>query len=613
MLLVNDLAKQFGDQLLFEDLNFSINSGDRLGLVGRNGHGKTTLFKMIAGLESIDEGVIQSPKDYKIGYLSQNIDFQEDTVIKEGCRALPEDESEGRWRVEKVLSGLGFQTSDFERSPSEFSGGYQMRLNLAKTLVAQPDLLMLDEPTNFLDIVAIRWLVLFLKKWPGEILLISHDRIFMDSVVTQVMGIHRRRVLKIPGRTENYYAKILMDEESHEKSRVNFEKKKKLAKEYIDKYRAKARRASQIQSRIKALDRMGSIEKLRRVKDLYFKFNEAPIPPKYCLEARNLKFSYEEEGPLLVEDFSITILNTDRIGIIGKNGKGKTTLMNLLAGRLTPTSGYVRQHPQCQMAHFIQANMAELNNNMTVLEEILASREDGDNALARRVCGAMMFSGQMALKNISMLSGGEKCRVLLGKLLGQSSNTLLLDEPTHHLDMQSCQAMIDSITDFSGAAVVVTHDEHFLKEVANRLIVFQNEKITLFEGDYETFLKEVGWEEAEGEGLCDKDKSDKMSKKEQRQYRAEYHRKKKSVLGPTEQKIKSLEESIEAKENLMIEKNQEMIEVAEKQEKSKIQKVAKELGLLNKKVTDMYEDLDEVLEQLESLTQQFESENVKLY
>ena len=229
MLLVNNLSKQFGDQVLFEGLNFSINANERLGLVGRNGHGKTTLFKMMAGIETVDEGEILIPKDYKVGYLRQNIEFTEETVIKESCKALPEDEPEGQWRVEKVLSGLGFAEEDFDRSPSEFSGGYQMRINLAKALVAQPDLLMLDEPTNFLDIVSIRWLVQFLKKWPGEVLLISHDRSFMDAVVNQVMGIHRKRLFKISGSTENYYEKIFMDEEGHEKNRVNFEKKKKIS------------------------------------------------------------------------------------------------------------------------------------------------------------------------------------------------------------------------------------------------------------------------------------------------------------------------------------------------------------------------------------------------
>ena len=193
MILVNHLSKQFGDQVLFEDLNFSMVSHERLGLVGRNGHGKSTLFKMIAGVEAIDEGEIHQPKDYKIGYLQQTIDFTKDTVLEEGCTALPADEPDGQWRVEKVLSGLGFQEEDFMRHPDEFSGGYQMRINLAKVLVSQPDLLMLDEPTNFLDIVSIRWLVQFLRKWPGEVLLISHNREFMDSVVNQVMGIHRKK------------------------------------------------------------------------------------------------------------------------------------------------------------------------------------------------------------------------------------------------------------------------------------------------------------------------------------------------------------------------------------------------------------------------------------
>jgi len=610
MLLVNNLSKQFGDQVLFEGLNFSINANERLGLVGRNGHGKTTLFKMLAGVESIDEGEISIAKDYKVGYLRQNIEFTKDKVLEESCTALPKDEPEGQWRVEKILSGLGFLESDFDRSPFEFSGGYQMRINLAKALVAQPDLLMLDEPTNFLDIVSIRWLVQFLKKWPGEVLLISHDRSFMDAVVNQVMGIHRKKLFKISGTTENYYEKIFMDEEGHEKNRVNFEKKKKLAKEYIDKYRAKARRASQIQSRIKALDKMGSIEKLRRVKDLYFKFNEAPPPPKYCLEARNLTFSYDGNKPFLVDGFSITISNTDRIGIIGKNGKGKTTLMNLLANRLQSLTGYVKMHPQCRKAHFVQANVADLNNNMTVLGEILASREDGDKGLARKVCGAMMFSGQMALKEIGVLSGGEKCRVLLGKLLCTEANTLLLDEPTHHLDMQSCQAMIESINNFSGAAIIVTHDEYFLKQVANRLIVFQHGKISIYEGCYEDFLKDVGWEDGENANISDKNKKSgiKLSKKEQRREKAEYIRAKNQLLKPYNLRIEKLEVDIVTCEEKLSDENQQMINAAENQNNEKIHALSKSIGLTKKKIIGLYDEMDVVLQEMEDVLKVFEAE-----
>jgi ATP-binding cassette subfamily F protein 3 len=494
MIIVNELGKRYGEQILFEEINFSINPGERLGIVGRNGHGKSTLFKMIAGLEGLDEGSIKIPQHYKLGYLDQHIHFEKNTVIEEGCSALPEGEDEGRWRVEKVLSGLGYKESDFDRHPDEFSGGYQMRLNLAKVLVSEPNLLMLDEPTNFLDIVSIRWLTLFLKKWDGELMLISHDRTFMDGVVNQVMGIHRGAVTKIRGDTEAYYSKILETEELHEKSRVNLEKKKKQAQLYIDRFRATASKATQIQSRIKAVQKMGSIDKLGKVKDLYFKFNEAPIPPKTCLTVDSLSFGYDKDN-LLIEDFRLTVSNDDRIAVIGKNGQGKTTLLNLMAKQLQPLSGKISHQSQTRMAHFVQANVADLRNNMTVLDEILDARDDGDMGIARRICGSMMFSKLSALKTISVLSGGEKSRVILGRLLGKSANLLLLDEPTHHLDMQSAQAMIQSVKNFSGATVIVTHDEHFLRSVANRLVVFQSGKVLIYEGGYDDFLIDVGWEE----------------------------------------------------------------------------------------------------------------------
>ncbi|MCG2829871.1 MAG: ATP-binding cassette domain-containing protein, partial [Desulfobacteraceae bacterium] len=227
MISVENITKSFGNRILFEGVSFKINPRERVGLVGRNGHGKTTLFRLMAGEESMDNGAIVMPRNYRIGYVRQQIEFIEKTVLKEGMRDLPESEPDHRWKVEKILTGLGFSQADMEKDPLEFSGGYQVRLNLAKVLVSEPDLLLLDEPTNYLDITSIRWVERFLVNWPHEVMLITHNRSFMDKIITHTAGIHRRKVGKIAGNTGKYYAQLAQDEEIYEKTRSNDERRRK--------------------------------------------------------------------------------------------------------------------------------------------------------------------------------------------------------------------------------------------------------------------------------------------------------------------------------------------------------------------------------------------------
>ncbi len=233
MISVQYLSKQYTDQVVFDKISFNLSPRERIGLVGRNGHGKTTLFRLLIGQEECDEGIIAIPNNYRIGYLNQHINFSRPTVLEEGCCGLPDNQKADDWKVKRVLSGLGFSEDDFNRDPAEFSGGFQIRLNLTKVLVSDPNLLLLDEPTNFLDIVSIRWLTNFLNNWKNEIIIISHDRGFMDSVATHIMGIHRYKIKKIAGTTQDYYDQVSMEDEVHEKQRLNDEKKRKQAEQFI--------------------------------------------------------------------------------------------------------------------------------------------------------------------------------------------------------------------------------------------------------------------------------------------------------------------------------------------------------------------------------------------
>ncbi len=485
--------KSYGGQTLFTDLNFSVNRGEKIGLVGRNGHGKSTLFQMILGTSEVDGGTITIPKNYRIGHLEQHLKFTKPTVLEECALGLPPGEEYETWQVERILSGLGFSEKDMERSPHDFSGGYQIRMNLAKLLVSAPDMLMLDEPTNYLDIVAIRWLEEFLQTWESEFILITHDRSFMDAVVTHVVAIHRQKAVKVAGDTEKLYNQIATEEETYEKTRVNEEKKRKQEEQFIARFKAKASFASRAQSRVKKLEKMVEKKQLEKIEDLELYFNSATFQAKEMISAQNISFSYSGKEPFLIKDFSLSIEKRERVCIIGKNGKGKSTLLKLLAGELEPTSGKITKHPVLQEGYFGQTNKKVMNDENTVYEEIKSADKDCTDQKARTIAGGLMFSEAAALKKVKVLSGGEKSRVLLGKILVQPSHILFLDEPTNHLDMQSCDSLIEAIDAFDGSVVMVTHNEMHLRAVATKLVVFDKDEIFVYPGGYEDFLEDVGW------------------------------------------------------------------------------------------------------------------------
>ena len=547
MITVSGLSKQYGKQVLFSDITFSVGDKERVGLVARNGHGKSTLFKILTGEEPYDEGKIITPQNYRIGYLNQHINFTKSTVLEEACLGLPEENIHDEWRVEKILSGLGFIDADFGRDPHEFSGGYQIRINLAKVLVSEPNLLLLDEPTNFLDILSIRWLTTFLKSWPNELVIICHDRNFMDAITTHTMAIHRSGIRKIAGTTTHYYNKVAEEEEIYEKSRINEEKKRREAEDFINRFRAKASKSKQVQSRVKALEKQGQMEKLDNIATLAFSFRHAPFAAKNVMEIKGLTFGYDDK-PNLIDDLSFAVGATDKICIVGKNGKGKTTLLKLLAGHLDARSGEVKEHAKIQKAYFEQSHTASFHEDMTIEDELIANHPDNDRGAARKICGAMMFSGDLALKKISVLSGGEKCRVLLGNLLVKPANLLLLDEPSNHLDMESTDALMDATAKFKGAVIMITHNEAILHRLATKLIVFHNDEIFYFDGNYSDFLSQIGWGDESSPKIqgnnADKKTKPKLNKKELRKARADLNARRSKTLTPLKEKMAELESLI---------------------------------------------------------------------
>lgn len=478
-----------------DQASFSIQRGERCGLIGRNGSGKSTLFRLLAGEEQLDRGNIVMPKGYRLGVLQQHIRFTQPTILQEAALGLREEEKDCLYKAERLLFGLGFSEEAMETSPHLLSGGYQLRIQLAKVLLAEPDCLLLDEPTNYLDILSIRFLAKVLKEWQGEMIVISHDLQFLDAITTHMMGLHRHKIHKLKGKSDDLFQMIALEEERHELTRQNIEKKKAHLQSFVDRFGAKASKAAQAQSKQKMLDKMPSLEKLKDLYNLSFSFHEVPFMGKKMLEATNLCFSFSSDISL-IEGFSLVIDKGDRIAIIGKNGYGKSTLLRLISQELTPTRGETQMAPAARIGYFGQTHIDRLDAKHCIEDEISSANPNLNFSQVRAICGLMMFSGDLAKKAISVLSGGEKSRVLLGKIVAQPCNLLLLDEPTHHLDIESIEALIDAIEEFAGAVVIVTHSEWVLRRIPfNKLVICHKQQQEMFLGGYDEFLEKKGWPE----------------------------------------------------------------------------------------------------------------------
>jgi len=603
LIQLQNISKSFTSQELFSNINFKLNSDNKIGLLGRNGSGKSTLFKIITEELHPDSGEVIVPKNYKIGTLKQHLSFSEKTLLDEAALALSEEMKYDTYRVEKILFGLGFDKEDLDKEPLSFSGGYQIRINLAKLLVTEPNLLLLDEPTNYLDIVSLRWLTSFLRSFEGEMILITHDRNFMDSVCTHTMGIVRKSLRVLEGDTHKFYTQLENEEELHQKQKLSQDKKVKELEEFIAKNKARASTAAQAQSKIKLLEKMERLEDLGHENSLDFSFNYLDTPAKVLLEVKNLSFGYTQDKPLF-EDISFVLPKGKTLGIIGKNGKGKSTLLNIIAKELTQTKGDVSYNNATKMAHFGQTNIAHLNNNNTIMDEIYSANAKLSEAKVRSICGAMMFSKEMAEKKISLLSGGEKSRVMLGKILAQEINLLLLDEPTNHLDMQSIAALTNAIKNFHGSVILVTHSEELLRSVCDSLIVFAKGSAHHFDGSYDEFLEKIGWEEEEQ--IQKEKKAPKSNTKQNKKLRAELVREKNKRIAPLKKEVQKLEDSIMQTEELLSEKHAELIEASNAGESATLMELSKLVSALEEKVEEEFLLLEETQTQLDTINADYE-------
>ncbi|MBL6771112.1 MAG: ABC-F family ATP-binding cassette domain-containing protein [Rhizobiales bacterium] len=495
MITIQDLSISFDGKALFNDVNVHFNQKEKIGLIGRNGSGKSTFLKLLLKELEPDNGEIKIPRNYQIGYLEQHIRFSHKTIIDEVASVLPEERIYETWKGEKILNGLGFSDEEMLQDPKLFSGGYQVKINLAKLLLLEPNLLLLDEPTNYLDIHSIRWLKKFLKDWTEELILITHDRNFMDSIITHTLNIHRGNFRKFPGNTKKIKEQILQEEEIYEKTRVNQEREREKTQAWIDRFKSKATLASRAQSRAKMLEKKEVKEKLDTIVNLDFNFNYLNYNSKQNLmKVTDISFGYDP-NKILINNLSFNVQKGDKICIIGKNGKGKSTLLKLLSKEIDVLNGEINIHEKVEIGYFGQMNIDRLNNDNSIYEEIQSVDPSIPETKVRTICAHMMFPGKASNKKIGILSGGERSRVTLGRILLNPVNLLFLDEPTNHLDMESTETLMEAVQRFEGSVIMVTHDEYFLNKIANKLIIYDEGKAFFHNGDYRDFQKKIGWKD----------------------------------------------------------------------------------------------------------------------
>ncbi len=593
MIHVNNLKKTFGTRVLFQNVGFSLGRGDKVALIGRNGQGKSTLFKIIMGQEDYDEGSIDSPKQYTMGLLEQVMSFEPKSALEIACTALSNDEKDHVYKAEKVLMGLGIDETLWEKDANDLSSGFKLRLRLAMLLIESPSLLLLDEPTNYLDIVSTRWFIRFLKKYPGEVIAISHDRKFLNSFCNSSMLIHRSFIRKLDCSPDELITRVEQDEEIYEKTRANQELKEKATREFIDRFRAKASKAKQVQSRIKLLEKNDKLDKLTEIKDMNLSFIFPQINSKHLLNATKLSFGYTDQ--LLFKDLSFELQKKTRLGIIGKNGKGKSTLLKVLTGALQ-SSGTVKKHAKTLVSYFGQDSINALHNNHTIVQEIKISNPELSESQVRSICGAMLFEGDDALKEINVLSGGERARVVIGKILASPSHILFLDEPTNHLDLESIDVLISALEGYPGAVVVVSHDEEIIERCANELIIFQGNYPFYYQKGYQDFLSEYGWDEETG----GKKKKKKINKKDLTRLRQEIIKEKSKVLKPLENRSQKLETKVVQIEEKTKDLESEIIKLSSSGGASDLSLITKDLGSLKKELDGHYHELEELLAEIES-------------
>jgi len=539
LIAFSNISKQYGKQILFVDASFQLNPGDKVGLVGPNGSGKTTLFRMVVGEESPDDGDVSVPKRMSVGYFRQDIEEMSgrsvideaiagsgrvgdlhheleelqhamsdparagemDKVLARFGEVQEEYEHLGGYALEsqarEVLHGLGFDDAWIDGDVGALSGGWKMRVAMARALLVRPDVLLMDEPTNHLDIESIVWLEGFLKSLPGALLMTSHDRDFMNRIVTRIAEIDDGEIVSYSGNYDFYERERALREANREAAYAR--QQAMLAKEqrFIDRFAANAAKAAQVQSRVKALDKIEKIELPKKRVVVKFEFRQPPRSGDDVAVISGLRKRYGART--IYDGFDLTVRRGERWSVMGKNGAGKTTLLKMIAGALEPDAGDVKIGASVRMGYFAQQALQLLNPDLTIWEQMQGDFPNDSVGVLRSLLGAFQFSGDEIEKKIRSLSGGERTRLVIARMLLYPPNFLVLDEPTNHLDLATKEMLIEALIEFEGTMIFVSHDRAFLRGLSNRVLELGGEtgtspKPLVYPGSYVEYVQRTGHE-----------------------------------------------------------------------------------------------------------------------
>ncbi len=629
MIDLSNISLQFNGRYLYRDINYKINAGDRISLVGANGTGKTSLLKIISGELLPEKGNVYRQKGVNIGYLPQeNINHKGKRLFDEAVSSLTdiislrekeellsekllnpdltEDESKdfvnqlgevhhrleeldsysADSRVEKILTGLGFTEDDFNKLTDEFSGGWQMRIALAKILITQNDILLLDEPTNHLDLDSLEWLINFLKNYKGAILVVSHDKHFVDEITNKTLEVFLGRFNTFNG---NYEAYLRYKEERDSLLIEQYEQQQKKIKEtekFIERFRYKSTKARQVQSRVKQLEKIELVELPEEAGKIKLKFPEPPHSGKINIELINLSKSYGDNNVL--DNINFLVERIDKIAFVGPNGAGKSTLAKIIAGRINYDSGERKLGHNTIINYYAQDVADDLNPNLDLIETLEESAPDKTPVYLRNLLGSFLFSGDDVFKKVGVLSGGEKSRVALAKILLTKSNLIILDEPTNHLDYSSKIILQNALKNFTGSLILVSHDIDFLRPIVNKVVYIKEREIKIFPDGIDYFLtKRIELLEKGEKNKTVDNNLQGVSRKEQKRIEAELRQKKYQATKDLIKKVQQLElqiAEIEGKEKLLEKEllNPDLYKEPElmKEKNLEFNRIKKELGQL---------------------------------
>ena len=578
MLTISGMTKAFGERVLFEDVSLQVGDNDRIGLVGPNGAGKSTLFSMILGRDTADQGEVSMDRGLSIGHLPQETaPVNDETVLQLATAITPEvvelqrrmkdfdaghdteshdfHEVQARFdevggyqlepRAKTILRGLAFREKDFDRPLRAMSGGWIMRAHLARLLVQQPDLLMLDEPTNHLDLEALQWFQGYLKSYPGSILLISHDREFLNQLVGSIVEIRQSRLIRYRGNYDEYLLQRAAQEEQQLAAYKAQQKKIQQLQEFADRFRAKNTKAAQAQSKLKQIERMDQLEAPERDnRAIKFRFPQPVRSGHRVIALKDIHHAYGEN--VVYRGMHFEAERGQRLVLVGPNGAGKSTLLKLLAGALPIQSGTRELGLHVKAGYYAQHRVEMLQPERTVLAEALDTPRPLSEEFARTVLGSFLFTGDDVFKRVSVLSGGEKSRLALVKLLLDPPNLLLMDEPTTHLDMTSIDALIHALEPFEGTLIFISHDVYFIRKLARQVLHVDAGRLTPYHGDYQYYLDKAAVHAAAVAGLPKpakppEEKSTKRLEAEARQARSRERRTLEKLVDKLEAEIARLE------------------------------------------------------------------------